>query len=104
MRTSTMEREKPRYTIKAPKNLSPRVQWLRDYYFQGVQREWNNEFTAWNARAHNNANVLTLGSRSLGTEVCNRVADTFLNTPFEGGRHERRVRKMQDVEDRFTGS
>ncbi|MCP4589898.1 MAG: hypothetical protein GY842_04080, partial [bacterium] len=29
------------------KNLSPRIKWLRDYYFQGVEREWNNEFTAW---------------------------------------------------------
>jgi len=61
-----------------------------------------NEFTAWNARAHNNVNVLTLGSRSLGIEVCKRVVSTFLDTSFEGGRHERRVRKMQDVEDRFS--
>ena len=37
----------PRYAIKAPKNLSPRIQWLRDYYFQGVARSWNNEFTSW---------------------------------------------------------
>ena len=36
-----------RYAVKAPKNLSPRIQWLRDYYFQGVKRRWNNEFTAW---------------------------------------------------------
>jgi len=35
------------YSIKQPKNLSPRIQWLRDYYFQGVQRNWNNEYTAW---------------------------------------------------------
>jgi trans-4-hydroxy-L-proline dehydratase len=39
--------EKPRYAIKQPKGLSPRIQWLRDYYFQGVQRKWNNEFTSW---------------------------------------------------------
>ncbi len=37
----------PEYRIKQPKNLSPRIQWLRDYYFQGVQRRWNNEMTAW---------------------------------------------------------
>ena len=30
--------------IKQPKNLSPRVQWLRDYFFQGTDREWNNEY------------------------------------------------------------
>ena len=39
--------EKPRYAIKAPSNLSPRIQWLRDYYFQGVGRTWNNEYTSW---------------------------------------------------------
>jgi len=37
----------PAYTIKQPANLSPRIGWLRDYYFQGVHRAWNNEFTAW---------------------------------------------------------
>jgi pyruvate-formate lyase len=41
------EMEKPKYSIKEPKNLSPRVKWLRDYYFQGVNRKWNNEYTAW---------------------------------------------------------
>ncbi len=59
------------------------------------------EFAAWNARAHNNANVLTLGSRAMGIEVVHRIVDVFLSTDFEGGRHERRVRKMQDIEDRF---
>ena len=39
--------EKPRYAIKSPTNLSSRIQWLRDYYFQGVARLWNNEFTSW---------------------------------------------------------
>jgi len=38
--------EKPRYAIKTPKNLSSRIQWLRDYYFQGTRRRWNNEFLA----------------------------------------------------------
>ncbi len=37
----------PRYVIKQPKNLSPRIQWLRDFYFMGVKRKWNNEFTSW---------------------------------------------------------
>ncbi len=37
----------PKYRIKAPTNLSPRIQWLRDYYFQGVKRAWNNEYTSW---------------------------------------------------------
>ena len=60
-----------------------------------------NEFTAWNARAHNDANVLTLGSRTLGIEVCKRIAEHFLTTDFEGGRHARRVEKITDVEARF---
>jgi formate C-acetyltransferase len=36
-----------RFAVKTPSNLSPRIQWLRDYYFQGVKRTWNNEFTSW---------------------------------------------------------
>jgi len=35
------------YQIKEPKGLSTRIQFLRDYFFQGVQRAWNNEYTAW---------------------------------------------------------
>jgi ribose 5-phosphate isomerase B len=61
-----------------------------------------NELTAWNARAHNNANVLTLGSRTIGDEVCKRIAETFLASSFEGGRHEGRVQKMTDIEQRFS--
>jgi ribose 5-phosphate isomerase B len=60
-----------------------------------------NEFTAWNARAHNDANVLTLGSRTLGIEVCKSVLKKFLSTDFEGGRHAGRVQKIADVEERF---
>jgi pyruvate-formate lyase len=37
----------PKYAIKEPKNLSRRIQWLRDYYFQGVNRAWNNEWVSW---------------------------------------------------------
>ena len=35
------------YHIKEPKDLSPRIAWLRNYYFEGTKRAWNNEFTAW---------------------------------------------------------
>ena len=44
---TTVALEKPRYAIKTPANLSPRIAWLRDYYFQGVGRAWNNEYTSW---------------------------------------------------------
>jgi formate C-acetyltransferase len=35
------------HPIKEPRGLSPRIRWLRDYYFRGVERAWNNEFTSW---------------------------------------------------------
>jgi formate C-acetyltransferase len=37
--------------LKQPHGLSPRVQWLRDYYFEGVKRSWNNQFTCWTTGA-----------------------------------------------------
>jgi ribose 5-phosphate isomerase B len=47
--------------------------------------------TARLARQHNNANVLALGARVLGTEVAKDCIKTFFTTEFEGGRHARRV-------------
>ena len=35
------------YPLKQPKGLSPRISWLRDFYFRGTERAWNNEYTAW---------------------------------------------------------
>ncbi|HEX9950682.1 MAG TPA: ribose 5-phosphate isomerase B [Rubricoccaceae bacterium] len=58
-------------------------------------------FSAFNARAHNDANVLTLGSRTMGVETCRRVLAEFLAVAFEGGRHAARVQKILDVEARF---
>lgn len=46
------------------------------------------------ARAHNDANVLVLGSRTSGSEVARDCVVMFLQTAFEGGRHQRRVDKM----------
>ncbi|NNE35417.1 MAG: ribose 5-phosphate isomerase B [Rhodothermales bacterium] len=60
------------------------------------------EFAAWNARAHNDCNVLTLGSRATGIEVCKRIISTFLETQFEGGRHQGRIDKIRDVESHFS--
>ena len=39
--------EEFQHTIKEPKGLSPRISWLRDYYFKGTERSWNNAFIAW---------------------------------------------------------
>ena len=44
---TTVACDLPRFAIKTPTNLSPRIQWMRDYYFQGVRRAWNNEYTSW---------------------------------------------------------
>lgn len=59
------------------------------------------EFMARNAREHNNANVLTLGSRVVGLEVAKAIVDTFLRTAFAGGRHEGRVQKIMDVDQKY---
>jgi ribose 5-phosphate isomerase B len=50
--------------------------------------------TARLTRAHNDANVLALGARITGEEVALDIMRTFLETPFEGGRHERRLAKL----------
>ncbi len=59
-------------------------------------------FSAFNARAHNDANVLTLGSRVLGVETARTVVEEFLRTDFEGGRHATRVDKIGDIEAHFA--
>jgi len=46
------------------------------------------------ARQHNDANVLALGARVIGEEVARECLRVFLDTPFEGGRHEKRVAKL----------
>ena len=49
-------------------------------------------------RRHNDANMLALGAGITGPMVAERIVDVFLNTGFEGGRHQRRVDKMMDIE------
>jgi len=56
------------------------------------------EFEARMARAHNDANVLCLGERVVGLGLGAAIVKAFLETPFEGGRHARRVQKMADLE------
>lgn len=59
----------------------------------------SNTFEAYNARAHNNCNVLTLGARVIGIELIKRIVDTFLKTPFEGGHHQERVAMITEWEN-----
>jgi ribose 5-phosphate isomerase B len=58
----------------------------------------NDLYTARYARAHNDANVLSMGARVVGTGLAEEILTTFLVTPFEGGRHERRVEQITAIE------
>lgn len=51
------------------------------------------------ARKHNNANVLVLPGRLMGIELAKWTVDAFLSSSFEGGRHERRVKKIEELEE-----
>ena len=46
------------------------------------------------SRSHNNANILCLPARFIDTDTAKEIVDCFLQTPFEGGRHEKRVAKI----------
>jgi len=56
------------------------------------------EFEARATRSHNDANVLCLGERVVGVGLGRAIAEAFFDTPFEGGRHQRRVQKIADAE------
>lgn len=57
----------------------------------------NNEVTAKYAREHNNANVLCMGARLITKDEAERILNTFLNTEFKAGRHERRIKKIEKL-------
>ena len=57
--------------------------------------------TASNSREHNGANVLTLGAGLIGPNLARQIVKTWLDTPFGGGRHARRVNKIMEIERRF---
>lgn len=54
------------------------------------------------SRQHNDANILALGARVLGTGLALEIVDTWLNTVFEGGRHARRVNKFSAIEEKYS--
>lgn len=54
------------------------------------------EFT----RRHNNANMLAMGARVLGPGLADKIVDTFLDTEFEGGRHQRRIDMISALEEK----
>ncbi|MFT8316106.1 MAG: ribose 5-phosphate isomerase B [Clostridium sp.] len=56
-------------------------------------------FSAHACREHNNANIIALGERVVGPGLAIDIVDTFLGASFEGGRHEKRVNKIADIEN-----
>ena len=60
------------------------------------------EAAAVNSREHNHANVLTLGAGMIDGEKARRVVTIWLETPAGGGRHQRRVDKITDIERRYA--
>ncbi|MFP4194931.1 MAG: ribose 5-phosphate isomerase B [Desulfosalsimonas sp.] len=63
--------------------------------FKGVRAALCNDlFSAMMSRRHNDANILVMGGRVIGTELAAQIVRTWLDTPFEGGRHSLRLEKF----------
>lgn len=60
-----------------------------------------NEFSARSAREHNDGNILVLGARALGEETIKSILEVWLNTGFEGGRHQKRLDKISGIEKNY---
>jgi len=58
----------------------------------------NDLFTARLSREHNDANVLSMGGRIVAPGLASEILELWLTTEFEGGRHERRVAQIADIE------
>lgn len=59
----------------------------------------NDTLSAHFARCHNDANVLALGGRLVDPATAEKILDIWLSTPFEGGRHQRRVKKIAALDE-----
>lgn len=58
----------------------------------------NDLFTAFLSRSHNDANVLAMGARIVAPTLAREILKTWLATPFEGDRHERRIEQIAEIE------
>jgi ribose 5-phosphate isomerase B len=58
----------------------------------------NDLYTARMAREHNDANVLSIGARIVASALAREIVELWLTTSFQGGRHERRVRQIEEIE------
>ncbi|NWF76706.1 MAG: ribose 5-phosphate isomerase B [Nitrospirae bacterium] len=73
--------------------------------FPGIRASLCNElFTAKMSRLHNDANILVLGGRIVGKDLAKEIVRTWVNTPFEGNRHSRRLDKISKIEERLKRS
>ena len=63
----------------------------------------NDTISAHFARSHNNGNILSMGARLIDEATMQKVVDTWLATPFEGGRHEQRVQQINAIDKRHHG-
>ncbi|MBE6071217.1 MAG: ribose 5-phosphate isomerase B [Clostridium butyricum] len=59
-------------------------------------------FSAHATREHNNANILTMGQRVVGTGLALDIVKTFLSTEFEGERHQKRIDKISEIEKKYS--
>lgn len=59
----------------------------------------NDLYTARMSREHNDANVLSIGARIVAAPLADEILTLWLTTPFEGGRHERRIAQLHDIEN-----
>ncbi|AIY83624.1 ribose 5-phosphate isomerase B [Clostridium baratii] len=59
-------------------------------------------FSAHATREHNNANILALGERVVGPGLAIDIVKTFLNSEFEGGRHQNRIDKISEIEKKYN--
>ena len=64
----------------------------------------NDLFTARMSRLHNNANILVIGGRIVGKDLAREIVHLWFSTPFEGGRHMRRLDKIRKIEERMRGT
>lgn len=59
-------------------------------------------YSAKMTRAHNNANIIAFGARVVGQDLAKMIVDAFVDTPFEGERHQRRVDMLTAIEQKYS--
>ncbi|MBI4811216.1 MAG: ribose 5-phosphate isomerase B [Ignavibacteriales bacterium] len=59
------------------------------------------EYSARSSREHNNSNIMTLGGKVIGIELARSIVKIWLETSYAGGRHQKRLDKISDIEKKF---